>query len=190
MRKRRVRVTAKSRRIAVSQVTGCRQIVTEMAAPAELRTPLGTAAKAAMRVRMEAWRQWRTRTAGQNSIWKNNGPAGTSGGRLPFPPQQPSAGRPPVKASLRLAALGLDWARPPCRESPEMREWQAVSWQGRASRWSVHRSVELNGAIQALLDTDRPSHGSRDCRERKRRDKTSTSATRTPLIMKTCAGGC
>lgn len=71
MRKRRVRVTARSRRIAVSQVTGCRQIVTEMAAPAELRTPLGTAAKVAMRVRMEAWRQWRATAAGQNSMCKN-----------------------------------------------------------------------------------------------------------------------
>lgn len=44
-----------------------------------------------------------------------------------------------------------------------MREWQAVCpWQGCASRWSDHRSGKLNGAIQALLDIDRPSHGSRD----------------------------
>jgi len=38
---------------------GFPQIASEMAAPPELRTPMGTAAQAAIRVRMEAWRQWR-----------------------------------------------------------------------------------------------------------------------------------
>jgi hypothetical protein len=59
MRKRRVGVTARSRQIVGNQATGFPQVVTEMAAPPELRTPMGTAAKAAIRVRMEAWRQWR-----------------------------------------------------------------------------------------------------------------------------------
>ena len=59
MRKRRVGVTARSRQIVESQVTGSRQIASEMAAPLELRTPMGSAAKAAIRVQMEVWRQWR-----------------------------------------------------------------------------------------------------------------------------------
>jgi hypothetical protein len=59
MRKRRVGVTAGLRQIVGNQATGFPQVVTEMAAPPEMRTPMGTAAKAAMRVRMEAWRQWR-----------------------------------------------------------------------------------------------------------------------------------
>jgi transposase len=59
MRKRRVGVTARSRQIVGSQATGCWQIATEMAAPLELRTPMGTAATAAIRVRMEVWRLWR-----------------------------------------------------------------------------------------------------------------------------------
>jgi hypothetical protein len=41
------------------QATGLAQIDAEMAALLELRTPMGTAAQAAIRVRMEAWRQWR-----------------------------------------------------------------------------------------------------------------------------------
>ena len=59
MRKRRVGVTARSRQIVGNQATGSLQIDTEMAAPLALRTPTGTAAEAANRVRMEAWRQWR-----------------------------------------------------------------------------------------------------------------------------------
>jgi hypothetical protein len=42
MRKRRVGVTARSRQIEGSRVTGFLQIDTEMAAPLELRTPTGT----------------------------------------------------------------------------------------------------------------------------------------------------
>ena len=42
MRKRRVGVTARSRQIEGSWVTGFLQIDTEMAAPLELRTPIGT----------------------------------------------------------------------------------------------------------------------------------------------------
>ena len=59
MRKRRVGVTAGSGQIAGNRATGSLQIESEIAAPLELRTPRSTAAKAANRVRMEAWRQWR-----------------------------------------------------------------------------------------------------------------------------------
>jgi hypothetical protein len=47
MRKRRVGVTARLWRIDGNQVIGPPQIATEMAAPPELRTPMGTAAAAA-----------------------------------------------------------------------------------------------------------------------------------------------
>src|ERR1700693_624481 len=43
MRKRRVEVTARSRQIVGSQATGFLQVDTEIAAPLELRTPMGTA---------------------------------------------------------------------------------------------------------------------------------------------------
>ena len=59
MHKRRVGVTARSRQIVGSQATGSVQVATEMAAPLAMRTPTGTAAKAANRVRMEVWRQRR-----------------------------------------------------------------------------------------------------------------------------------
>src|ERR1017187_8053061 len=42
MRKRRVGVTARSRQIVGNQVTGTPQFATEIAAPLELRTPMGT----------------------------------------------------------------------------------------------------------------------------------------------------
>src|SRR6266513_5926751 len=42
MRKRRVGVTARSRQIEGSQATGSLQFASEMAAPLELRTPIGT----------------------------------------------------------------------------------------------------------------------------------------------------
>jgi len=45
MRKRRVGVTARSRQTGDGQATGRLQVDTEMAAPPELRTPTGTAAK-------------------------------------------------------------------------------------------------------------------------------------------------
>jgi hypothetical protein len=59
MWKRRVGVTARLRQIDGNQAIGSPQIASEMAAPPELRTPMGTAAGAAIRVRMEVWRQWR-----------------------------------------------------------------------------------------------------------------------------------
>ena len=68
MRKRRVGVTAGSGQIAGNQATGSRQIESEIAAPLELRTPMSTAAKAASRVRMEAWRQWRWSQSGRRPI--------------------------------------------------------------------------------------------------------------------------
>ena len=59
MRKRRVGVTAGSRWIVEDRATGSPQIVPEIAAPLELRTPMGTVATATNRVRMEARRQGR-----------------------------------------------------------------------------------------------------------------------------------
>jgi hypothetical protein len=53
--------------------------------------------------------------------------------RLPFPPVPSSASLPPIKASLRLAALGLDGPRQRCEEFPEKREWQALRWHGESS---------------------------------------------------------
>ena len=67
MQKRRVGVTAGSRRTEGNQATGSFQVATEMAAPLELRTPMGTAARAAIRVRMEAWRQWRRRQLAESN---------------------------------------------------------------------------------------------------------------------------
>ena len=67
MRKRRVGVTAGSRQTEGNQATGSFQVATEMAAPLELRTPMGTAARAAIRVRMEAWRQWRGRQLAESN---------------------------------------------------------------------------------------------------------------------------
>ena len=59
MWKRRVGVTARLRQIEGRQAIASPQIVTEMAAPPVGRTPRGTAAATAIRVRMEVWRQWR-----------------------------------------------------------------------------------------------------------------------------------
>ena len=67
MRKRRVGVTATSRRIVGYQATGSPQIDSEMAAPLELRTPMGTVATATNRVRMEAWRQRRGSQTAEDS---------------------------------------------------------------------------------------------------------------------------
>jgi len=67
MRKRRVEVTAGSRRTVGNQATGSPQVGTEIAAPLELRTPMGTVAKATIRVRMEAWRQGRGSQSAEES---------------------------------------------------------------------------------------------------------------------------
>ena len=67
MRERRVGVTARSRQVEGNQATGSLQIASEIAAPLELRTPTSTAAKAAIRVRMEAWRTMALETMGQKA---------------------------------------------------------------------------------------------------------------------------
>ena len=87
MRKRRVGATARSRRIVGKRATGSPQIATEMAAPLELRTPMGTAAKAAIRVRMEAWRQWRSGVRRRKEIGMNpeeRGRRSGTGGRARY----------------------------------------------------------------------------------------------------------
>jgi hypothetical protein len=63
MRERRVGVTARSRQIEGTSL----QIASEIAAPLELRTPTSTAAKAAIRVRMEAWRTMALESMGQKA---------------------------------------------------------------------------------------------------------------------------
>ena len=102
MRKRRVGVTARSRQIEGKQATGSPQVETEMAAPLELRTPMGTAAKAANRVRMEAWRQWRGSQSAEDSsemdkgVGEHRGPGRQRAwGALEALPQTPPGGKPP-----------------------------------------------------------------------------------------------
>lgn len=60
---------------------------------------------------------------------------------LPFPPLPSFASRPPVKVSLRLATLGLDWSCPRCQHLTKRREWQVLHWQegSTGSRWSPWR---------------------------------------------------
>ncbi len=125
-RTRRVRVTARSRWIAAGQVTGRDQIGTEKAAPAESRTPTGTAAQAAIRVRMETGRQGRGKAGGRRQIPKTQLWAAARASP-PFPPDREWARRPPVKAALRLAALGLDGTRPPRSQSTDKREWRVLA---------------------------------------------------------------
>ena len=116
MRKRRVGVTASLGQIVGSQETGSLQIDTEMAAPLELRTPTGTAATAASRVRMEAWRQRRgSQPAGNNPKPRERG---TNEACLPFPATlwfciaATRQGYPGGELSL-----GLDGARPRCEDT-------------------------------------------------------------------------
>jgi len=109
-------VTASLGQIVESQETGSLQIDTEMAAPLELRTPTGTAAQAASRVRMEAWRQRRgSQPAGNNPKLREDG---TNEACLPFPPRvwfciaATRQGYPGGSLSL-----GLDGPRPRCAET-------------------------------------------------------------------------
>jgi len=156
MLKRRVRVTARSWRIAPSGYRR-RQVDTEMAAPTETRTPTGTGAQVApLRVRMEAGRQRRRRIWPQASTGGARGWQGRSSG-----PAIPSSlivrqrGH-PSRLPWRLAALGLDGARPRCQNAPaEKREWQALA--GR-----LRLPGRLPPAQMKRLDIGRPSHGSRD----------------------------
>src|ERR1700674_3701724 len=126
MRKRRVEVTARSRQIVGSQATGFLQVDTEIAAPLELRTPMGTAAQAASEC---GWKHG-DKGAGVNrqNTTQTRGNAGTSEASLPFPPTQwfcivaTRQGYP--DGSL---ALGLDGSWPRCENTlPTMREWQAM----------------------------------------------------------------
>jgi hypothetical protein len=101
MRKRRVGVTARSRQSVGNQATGTLQLDTEMAAPLELRTPAGTVAKAASRVRMEAWRQRRGRQrqkAVQETVEherEDRRGGRRAGGAHEALPQTPPGGKPP-----------------------------------------------------------------------------------------------
>jgi hypothetical protein len=64
---------------------------------------------------MEGWRQRRNRfqqPGTKDYLAEGGSPRAKD---LPFPPMQWYASRPPVKASLRLAPLGLDGARPRCQ---------------------------------------------------------------------------
>jgi hypothetical protein len=63
---------------------------------------------------MEGWRQRRNRFQQPGTKEYLEG-GSTRAKDLPFPPTQWYASRPPVKASLRLAPLGLDRARPRCQ---------------------------------------------------------------------------
>jgi len=194
MGKRRVEVTARSRRIVGKQETDFPQIVAEMAAPLEARTPIGTAAKAAIRVRMEAWRQWRGRTpAGASS---RNGRDGARGAHEALPHTSPG-GKPPetpapfpwcidctqgsksVKVSLRRHTSPPLTHSLPCQQRPtEMRE--------RGPSQTAASYLPLVGNRQHcprgrpkkrfVLDTDRPSHGSRD------RQRSASFSGRTCLV--------
>jgi hypothetical protein len=55
------------RRVVDEQVTATPQIDSEIAAPFATRTPMSTAAAAAWRVRMEAWRQRRESQPAESS---------------------------------------------------------------------------------------------------------------------------
>ena len=61
-------MTARSRQIVGSPATGSPQIGTEIAAPLELRTPMGTVATVTNRVRMEARRQGRGSQSAEDSF--------------------------------------------------------------------------------------------------------------------------
>jgi len=189
MWKRRVGVTARLRQIGGNQVIGSPQIASEMAAPIELRTPMGTAASRCIRVRMEAWRQWRWSQSTEHNP--------TSGGTEPE--------RPVVGGAARLAARmrrclklrqGARPLRPPApfpfsfifrkrknlsrvrkprpncgRALDKFSLFQRVlrdKGKGASVRGSpvlppVGRPRELLcGPRQKPLDRGRPSHGSRD----------------------------
>jgi len=104
MRKRRVGVTARSRQIEGSRVTGFLQIDTEMAAPLELRTPIGTcgagegrnqSADGSMATRA---RESTGRMQSEGSS-PGKGQGETQGGRAKraheAPPHTPPGGKPP-----------------------------------------------------------------------------------------------
>ena len=70
-------MTARSRQNDGNQVTGTPQFVTEMAAPFGMEnTSRHLRPKAANRVRMEAWRQWRGEVNEQKNNPRNRMPKG------------------------------------------------------------------------------------------------------------------
>ena len=74
------------------------------------------------------------------------------------------AARPPVKATLRLASLGLDGTRPTPREETGRREWQRTGTDSKSGLRLADGEPLPNGPgfLKLALDKDRPSHGSRD----------------------------
>ena len=96
-------MTARLWQIGGNQVTGAPQIASEMAAPPALRTPMGTAARAAIRVRMEAWRQWRWSQStednpsdnGRGKVQGMSRGEGAPAGAHEALPHTPPGGKPP-----------------------------------------------------------------------------------------------
>jgi len=150
MLKRRVRVTARSWRTAPSGYRR-RQVDAEMAAPTETRTPMGTGVRVTpLRARMEAGRQRRRRTWPQASTGGVNGRQGRSTGPAIRSPLSVRQRGHPSRLPWRLAALGLDGARPRCRNRPaEKREWQALAGRLRLP-WSFYISGEIRGGLGRL----------------------------------------
>ena len=186
MGKRRVGVTARSRQIETNQGTGGLQIVTEMAAPPELRTPMGTAAaKAARRVRMEVWRQWR---GSQSAEWNPNQAGRASRARSAMA----------RCARMRRCLILRQGGKPPetpgplslvphlCERRKSVKGSQAAQTPRALDRFPPFASASLDqgkGASEGgeafclplvglgeericghikTLDIDRPSHGSRE----------------------------
>jgi hypothetical protein len=102
MRKRRVGATARSRRIVGKRATSSPQIATEMAAPLELRTPMSTAAKAAIKSAdgsMATMAQWSQTAEGDRDESQRTGPAARNWGSSALRahealPQTPPGGNP------------------------------------------------------------------------------------------------
>jgi hypothetical protein len=143
---RRVRVTAVCFRTALQPgPLGRRKVDSELAAPAESRTPTGTGA---WRSTGECeWKQGdrdgRRYRRGGDEVHPHNQDIRRP--RLPFPPARFCASRPPVQAPLRIASLGLDgtWPAMP-EEFPEKREWQALAGRFILPPVGRHRAKEVN----------------------------------------------
>jgi hypothetical protein len=96
------------RQIEGKQAIASSQIATEMAAPPVGRTPMGTAAAAAIRVRMEVWRQWRGSQLTEDSPTRESEPNDVRG-RLPG---SASIGRRALGARMRRCLILRQGARP------------------------------------------------------------------------------
>ena len=101
MRKRRVGVTARSWQIAGSQETGTLQIDTEIAAPLELRTPMGTCGEGCNQSADGSMVTMARESDGQNAIreeWGGEESMDTGRGALRAHealPHTPPGGKPP-----------------------------------------------------------------------------------------------